>query len=299
MDAGHKRRGRNAAAIALAMAGALALLLMAGGRASAAPTAHASKSLTIAKRSFHLSQRDEKQRLTVRCPGRLIPFGGGMQTNPPPGPDGEGAYPHSYERLGVQSGFHSTVVLFDQAGGGTQGRDVTLQAVCGRKGKHVTPPHTTINVSPGQTRTAVATCPGRRYLFGGGFQRTDFISDGGDYINGSHAISSKSWAVTGSAFGLFGGELTAIAYCRRAKNPIVTEVSGTSQVPAGRYATAVTQPCPPGTRVVFGGFDSSPAGDLLITDGYINTSNAWTASAFNYFGSSTGTVNAYGYCLHA
>jgi hypothetical protein len=291
------RATHSAAAFLLAAVAVFAIQHLDGARASAA-TAHASKSLTIAKRTFHLSQRDQEERLTVRCPGSLIPFGGGMQTNPPPGPDGEGAYPQSYERLGVQRGWHSTVVLFDQAGRGTQGRNVTLQAVCGRKGKHVTPPHRTINLSPGQTRTAVATCPGRRHLFGGGFQRTDFLSDGGDYINGSHAISSKSWAVTGSAFGLFGGELTAIAYCRRSKNPVVTEVSGSAQVPTGKYASAVTPPCPPGTRVVFGGFDSSPAGALLITDGYINTSNAWTASAFNFFGRSTGTINAYGYCLH-
>jgi hypothetical protein len=281
------------------MLATLGALFLAAEGANAAPTAHASKSLTISKRTFHISQRDEKDRLAVRCPGRQIPLGGGMQATPPPGPDGEGAYPHSYERLGVQSGFHSTVVLFDPAGGGTQGRDVTLQAVCGHKGKHVTPPHTTINVSPGQTRTAVATCPGRRHLFGGGFQRTDFLSDGGDYINESRAISSKSWAVTASAFGLFGGELTAIAYCRRSKNPIVTEVaSEPTVVPPGKYGTAVTPPCPAG-RVTFGGFSSSPNGSLLITDTYINTSNAFTASGFNYFGRSAASVTAYGYCQKA
>jgi hypothetical protein len=282
------RHTGSAAILVVGLLAGLAALLLSASSAQA--------KLTITKRTFGLTRKDEKQRLTVRCPGRLIPFGGGMQASPPPGDDGEGAYPHSYERLGVQSGFHSTVVLFDQAGGGTQARSVTLQVVCGRKGKHVTPPHTTINVSAGQTRTAVATCPGRRHLFGGGFQRTDFISDGGDYINSSRAISSKSWAVTGSAFGLFGGELTAIAYCRRSKNPIVTEVaSQPTTVPPGQYGTAVTPPCPVG-RVTFGGFSSSPDGPLLITDTYINTSNAFTASGFNFFGRSAASVTAYGYC---
>src|SRR5258708_25515879 len=55
-------------------------------------------------------------------------------------------------------------------------------------------PYTTLfRSNPGQTKTAVATCPGRRQLFGGGFQRTDFVARGGDYITDSHAISSKSW----------------------------------------------------------------------------------------------------------
>jgi hypothetical protein len=255
------------------------------------------KALTLAKRTFQISGADQKRRLVVRCPGRQIPFGGGIATGPAPGLDGEGAYPHSYERLGVQSGFHSTVVMFDPAGGGTQGRNVTLQVVCGRKGRHVTPPHRTINVSPGQTRTAVATCPGRRHLFGGGFQRTDFLSDGGDYINSSRALDSKSWAVTGSAFGFFGGELTAIAYCRRSKNPLVTEVASEPTVVApGKYGTAATPSCPPGTGVVFGGFESSPAGPLLITDTYVTTTNGFTAAAFNHFGGSAASVTAYGYC---
>src|SRR5262249_30635855 len=156
-------------------------------------------------------------------------------SNPPPGPDGEGIYPHSFERLGVQHGFHSTVAMFDPSPGLTQPRSVTLSVACAQKRKHVTPPHRTVYVSPGQTKTAVATCPGRRFLFGGGFQRTDFVTRGGDYITDSHAISAKSWAVTGHAFGSFGGELTAIAYCWRSKKPLLTEVSASTQIPSDRY----------------------------------------------------------------
>jgi hypothetical protein len=298
LESRHQRRVHPAATFLLAALGVFLFQYLDSEHARAV-TATASKSLTIAKRTFRLTRPDEKQRLNVRCPGRLVPFGGGIVSSPSPSSDGEGAYPHSYERLGVQRAFHSTVVLFDPSPASTTPRDVTLQAVCSRKGKHVTPPHARINVSPGQTRTVVATCPGRRHLFGGGFQRTDFLTSGGDYVTESRAISSRSWSVTGSAFGGFGGELIAIAYCRRSKNPLVTEVSSEpTTVPPGKYATAVTAPCPPGTRVVFGGFSSSPAGPLLFTNGYINTSNAWTASGFNYFGRSAATVTAYGYCLH-
>jgi hypothetical protein len=255
----------------------------------------AARSVTYAHKGFTLNDANEKRRLTVRCPGSLVPLGGGMMATPLPSSDGEGAYPHSYERLGVQHGYHSTVVLFDPSPGSTARRQVTLQVACARKQKHVTPPHKTVYVNPGQTKTAVATCPGRRHLFGGGFQRTDFVARGGDYINESRAISDKSWSVTGSAFGGFGGELTAIAYCWRSKKPLLTEVSGSTTVGTGQFGTASTPPCPTG-HIVFGGFSTTPAGSMLFTNGAFTGSGGWTASAMNHFGPSA-SLTAYGYCL--
>ena len=116
-----------------------------------------------------------------------------MTSSPPPTAGGEGIYPHSYERLGVQRGWHVTAVLYDPDHRSTQARTVTLQVTCGPRIGHVTPPHRTKYVKPGQTKTVVATCPGRRHLFSGGFQRTDFISQGGNYVTESRAISDKSW----------------------------------------------------------------------------------------------------------
>ncbi len=124
----------------------------------------------------------------------------------------------------------SRAVLFDPSRGSTTPRDVTLQVVCARKGKHVTPPHTIRFVAPGETKTITATCPGRRHLFGGGFQRAFFNSQGGTHVTESRAISSKTWQVTGTAFGQFGAELVAIAYCRRSKRPLVNEVSASTTV---------------------------------------------------------------------
>ena len=253
------------------------------------------KSVTYTHKTYKLKGANGKRRLTVRCPGRLVPLGGGMKSTPLPDADGEGAYPHSYERLGVQHGFHSTVVLFDPSPGSTTKRQVTLQAACARKQKHVTPPHSTVFVSPGQTKTAVATCPGNRRLFGGGFQRTDFTARGGDYITESRAISDKSWSVTGRAFGGFGGELTAIAYCWHSGKPLLTEVSGSASAGPGQFATATTPPCPAG-HIVFGGFSSSPAGSVLLTNGFFTPSGGWSASAMNQFGPSA-SITAYGYCL--
>ena len=282
--------GRRLAALLVLFVTSLAMIVeLAGAQGAAA------KSVTYKQKSFQIGGPNAKRRLTVGCPGRLVPLGGGMFGSPGPGSDGEGVYPHSYERLGVQHGYHSTVVLFDPSPGSTTSRSVTLQVACARKQKHVTPPHKTVYVNPGQTRTAVATCPGNRRLFGGGFQRTDFTARGGDYINESRAVSDKSWSVTGSAFGGFGGELTAIAYCWHSHKPLLTEVSGSATVGTGRFATATTPSCPVG-RIVFGGFSTSPAGAALFTNGFFTPSGGWSASAMNTFGP-TATLTAYGYCL--
>jgi hypothetical protein len=288
-------RPRALAGLVAAALTAAIVLIIGGTGAAAKPQAHASKSVTYKQKSFTLAGANAKRRLTVRCPGRLVPLGGGMTSSPLPGADGEGIYPHSYERLGVQHGYHSTVVLFDPSPSSTESRNVTLQVACAPKQKHVTPPHKTVYVSPGQTKTAVATCPGRRHLFGGGFQRTDFTARGGDYITDSHAISDKSWSVTGRAFGQFGGELTAIAYCWHSKKPLLTQVSASAEVGIGKFATATTPPCSAG-HLVFGGFSTTPAGSVLMTNGMINSDGSWSASALNHFGPSA-SITAYGYCL--
>src|SRR5689334_3522676 len=122
----------------LAAAGLLAVLLAGVLTASSAFAggAHSSKarvaaSVTMRSKSFTLSRPDEKRRLTVGCPGKQRPLGGGMTSSPPPTAGGEGVYPHSYERLGVQRGWHVTAVLYDPDHRSTQARNVTLQVACG------------------------------------------------------------------------------------------------------------------------------------------------------------------------
>jgi hypothetical protein len=282
--------------------GLLAALLAGFLAASALGSgAHTSKmrvasSVTVEQKTFRLSGPDQKQRLTVGCPGRSLPLGGGMTSSPPPSTGGEGVYPHSYERLGVQHGWHVTAVLYDPDHRSTTPRDVTLQVACGQRLGHVTPPHTTKYVKPGQTKTAIATCPGRRHLFSGGFQRTDFTSAGGDYVLESRAISNKSWRVVGHAFGGFGGELTAIAYCTRSKNSLITEVSNSTSLAPGS-GSVTTPSCPPGQRMTAGGFSSNGSSTTFLTNGMLNEDGTWSASGYNW--GSGATLTAYGYCLRA
>jgi hypothetical protein len=252
--------------------------------------------LTLQSQSYQLNGADTKQRLTVRCPGKkALPYSGGMYTDPL-GADGEGVYPHSYERLGVQRGWHVTPVLYAPTAQRSASRSVTLQVVCGPRLGPVSSPHSTVFVGPGETRTAVANCPRGNKLLAGGFQRTNFVTRGGNYITESRAASDRSWQVSGSAFGNFGGELTAIAYCLKSGGPLVSEVDSETALPVGESATTTTPACPPGSTMVGGGFSTSPSGPALVSSAYFDPAGGWSATAYNEFGPDA-TVSANGYCM--
>jgi hypothetical protein len=252
--------------------------------------------LTLQSQSYQLNGADTKQRLTVRCPGKkALPYSGGMYTDPL-GADGEGVYPHSYERLGVQRGWHVTPVLYAPTAQRSASRSVTLQVVCGPRLGPVSSPHSTVFVGPGETRTSVANCPRGNKLLAGGFQRTNFVTRGGNYITESRAASDHSWQVSGSAFGNFGGELTAIAYCLKSGGPLVSEVDSETALPVGESATTTTPACPPGSNMVGGGFSTSPSGPALVSSAYFDPAGGWSATAYNEFGPDA-TVSASGYCM--
>jgi hypothetical protein len=280
-------RRRRSSLLAIAFAASL----LAG-----ALTASGAGALTLASQTYQLSGADTKQRLTVRCPGKkALPYSGGMVTDPL-GPNGEGVYPHSYERLGVQRGWHVTPVLYSPSLQRSLSRSVTLQVVCGPRLGPVSSPHNTVFVSPGETETVTATCPKGNRLLGGGFQRTNFVTRGGNYVTESRAASDRSWQVSGGAFGNFGGELTAIAYCLKAGSALVSEVDSETALPVSESATTTTPTCPGGSSMVGGGFSTSPGGSALVSSAYFDPSGGWSATAFNEFGP-TATLTAHAYCM--
>src|SRR5215470_4793177 len=113
---------RSRLALLLIGASVIALSLAFAGSAQA---------LILQSQTYQLSGANDKDRLEVHCPGKSLPYSGGMTTDPV-GADGEGIYPHSYERLGVQHGWHVTPVLFDPSPlKSSSSRSVTLQVVCG------------------------------------------------------------------------------------------------------------------------------------------------------------------------
>ena len=260
------------------------------------------RSLRMVTKTFRMSAPDQLTRLEVLCPGGRYPIGGGMTVNEPSGIDGEGVYPHSYERLGAQRGFHISEVLYDPDWSSTTPRNITIQAVCARGQIPQNPtPHKTVFILPGQTKTAIARCPGGQQLITGGFQRTNFGSDGGDYVTESRAVGSNAWKVTGSAFigsgTTGGGELTAIAYCASSKKRILTEVnSAPVPVAQGTNASVTTPDCPGNLRLTTTGFALDSRNGFYAGNS-INGGDTTTASAFGYFGPAN--LTAYGYCQRA
>ena len=243
------------------------------------------------------TNQDEPERLEVFCPGKTFPIGGGMSQTPPLAMDGEGVYPHSYERLGAQKGFHVTSAFIDKLGGGSTARTVNLQVQCAKGLVPTESPHKTFFVLPGQTKSATATCPGGTKLFSGGFQRSNFLVYGGSYPTESRAVGPKSWQVTGSAFGAFGGELTAVALCTKDKSLPVTEVSASAQIGGGQTASATTPACSGGRKLTTGGFSFNGSKSAFFADGFFNSSGTWSVTGHGYFGPAQ--LTAFGYCLKA
>ena len=262
------------------------------------------RNFSIVQQSFTLNGADSNQRLTVGCPNQGTPYGGSMFASPGPLADGEGVYPHSYERLGIQHGWHVSTVLFDPQGATTP-RTATLQVVCGPWAGRVLQGFRVAYIGVGQTATAVATCPNGTRLFSGGFQRTDFTSGGGVYVTESRATSDRSWSVTGHALGGWGGEMAALVYCMASRQDLVSEVSADASSPSGPlsllhlhgYITATTPACPPANQMVSGGFSENGSTAAFFANGSFNPDGTWSASAFDYFGGAPTRLTAYAYCL--
>jgi hypothetical protein len=315
------------------MAGLLLVEQLRGGTtASGAPVAtKAAKLKLVNDASLAMSAHNESPRAVVRCPGNLEPYGGGSSASPSPLPgEGEGVYPHSYERLGAQSGFHSTPVLYDAftaldsreimldpgipgvipprtetVNGSTRSYTVLLQVLCAPKFGKVSDPHDiALNVPSGTSVTLNAFCRKHTVLIGGGFQRMAFESAGGVYPQESRAVSKTEWQATGTAFGKIKNDAVSIGYCMGSpkRKALLKEVSASVAIPPGQVQFVTTPSCTGGRKLISNGFDLSPkAGGpaesaMLFADGIINANESFTASAYNGT-QGMGTLTAYGYCM--
>src|SRR5919204_402248 len=177
-----------------------------GRKGAATPgSARTLRGASVVTQTFRLNKPDTAPRLEVLCPRGQEPIGGGMTQSPGVGTDGDGVYPHSFERLGAQRGFHISAVVLDPSPAQTTTREVTVQVVCGRGVDVATPtPHKTVWIRSGQHKTVTARCPKGQFLVSGGFQRTNFRSDGGNYVTESRAAGPRAWTVTGSAYSAYG-----------------------------------------------------------------------------------------------
>ncbi len=317
-----------------ALVGALLLQQLSGGADTAwgAPVATKSAKLQLINdASLTMSAANESPRAVVLCPGAKEPYGGGLSASPQPLPgEGEGVYPHSYERLGEQSGFHTTPVLYDPftardsrqvvvdpgipgilpprtqtVNGSTRSYSVLLQVLCARKFGKIADPHDiALNVPSGVMVTLNAFCPKKSVLIGGGFQRMAFEQAGGVYPQESRMISKTEWQATGTAFGTIKNDAVSIAYCMASpgRRPLLRETSATTAIAPGQVGVVTTPPCSKGRRLIYNGFDLNPKtggpaqNAMLFADGIINPDQTFTASAYNDT-TVAGTLTAYGYCI--
>src|SRR5829696_349718 len=273
---------------------------------SQAAGAGALRDLTAATEEFRMAKADGTSRLEVLCPGGAHPLGGGMVNATPLGKDGEGVYPHSYERLGAQGGFHVTATLIDPSQDVTASRRVGLQVLCGQGLVPTASPHATTYVHRHETATVTAECPDDTQIFSGGFQRTNFTTPGveryggpvygGGYITESR-VEGNGWRVSGGATGENGGELTAIAYCGEDRSLPVRTVSTAVSVGEHKSASATTPRCPEDHVLISGGFSFGDSRDALFADGYFTRGGRWAATGYAWFGSAD--LTAYGYCAAA
>ncbi|HKH41575.1 MAG TPA: hypothetical protein VKA41_06935, partial [Solirubrobacterales bacterium] len=264
------------------------------------------RDLTAASKDIRMTELDETTRFDVLCPSGTHPLGGGWFNRTPLGSDGEGLYPHSYERLGVQSGFHATSTYIDPSTGQTPTRRGTIQVLCGQGLVPTESPHETTFVRRQGTGTVTARCPDGTQLFSGGFQRTNFttpgvvgyggIKYGGNYITESRAVGN-GWRVSAGAVDQDGGELTAIAYCAEDRSLPITTVSASAAVEDGKAASAGTPRCPRGRALIAGGFDFGGSFDALFASGYFTRARTWAVTGYGWFGSAD--LTAYGYCAEA
>ena len=152
-------------------------------------------------------------------------------------------------------------------------------------------------------KTHTTACPGRRQLIGGGFQRTTFVGPvrgappSGVFVTESLAIAPDVWQTSGEAFGKFGGELTSIAYCRRSKKPLLSEVTATVNINPMQTASATTPACPGGRSLVFTGFTTSPLGSIFFAGGPMNANNSATGTGYNR-SMAPATLTVEGYCMN-
>jgi hypothetical protein len=263
------------------------------------------RDLTAATADFRMSKLDELARYEVFCPEGTYPLGGGMFNATPLAEDGEGIYPHSYERLGVQNGFHVTPVLVDPSTERTRPRRGVLQVICGQGLVPTISPHETVFVQRRGTGTVTARCPEGTQLFSGGFQRTNFttpgvvgyggIKYGGNYITESRAVGRNAWRVSAGAVDQDGGELTAIAHCADDPSLPLSVVEASTEVGDGELGAATTPRCPRGRELTAGGFSFNGSHDALFAEGYFTRKGTYAATAFGWFGPVEMTV--YGYCL--
>jgi hypothetical protein len=174
----------------------------------------------------------------------------------------------------------------------------------------------------GQSASAVATCPKGTIALGGGFN-APFARSGNDIVDfnvvhESRRMGRRTWAViavrqdgetAGPAL-----SVTATVHCRnpllgkrrnvrKPKRLVVTAVPVTGQTGGNNVVLTATAACPPGLRLLGGGFRISPAPVLTGVESFARPSQSTPTGSFSWQASATNigavgrATTSYAYCI--
>ena len=138
--------------------------------------------------------------------------------------------------------------------------------------------------TPGGVSTATATCPNGKQAVGGGYSTPPLDGNNAIFVLSSIRSSQRGWTVS-ALVDEGAGSVTAFAYCRNKSKPI-SDVASTGTVPSGGGAQgAASATCPPGSRLVSGGFDIThgPANSAfaVAVSSQTTTPGVWSVVAVN------------------
>lgn len=156
-----------------------------------------------------------------------------------------------------------------------------------------------VAAAPGAVSTATATCPAGTKAIGGGYAAPFGPAAGGMVVIESYRSGDRSWTATGASTS--GSAATTVeAYCRKTTKAVADVVSAVTlpAVPAATAATAAT--CPPGSKLVSGGFQGSRTAGTAFAFPLTSLSasaGVWSVLGINTSASSAQTMVAHAYCV--
>lgn len=134
----------------------------------------------------------------------------------------------------------------------------------------------TARIQPGKITPVSVSCPSGEQMLGGGFKSFDLFEYAA-YIEASYPSSATTWTVTGSAPASF-FDLEADVYCSSARILLGIQMAQATGTNAARV------PCPQGTVLLSGGFQSAQPIGMSHPQ-----SNGWMSAA-------VGTIQVYALC---
>lgn len=244
---------------------------------------------------------------TVRCPrGTGVIAGGFGSPGFTPGSNGPAVARIGSKRVGKRKLITTGYNFGDKSG------VLNSIAYCSRAGRKVRVASYKTFVGPQSAGVAVATCPGRSRVVGGGFASPGFSASASPRVITltSKRVGLNGWRVEGFNVGDDNGNrsdphpgtLISYAFCLDDAPRISVRHKRTSTATKG-HLKSIKIRCPRRMRALSGGFDgniylsANATGSGAIVSKRASHGRAWTVSALSISDSRSAKVTGYAYCV--